>query len=147
MTDLTPRDYFGRELYVGDSVVFSPTESADLIEGVIERIENLKDEKYLVIITEEPYNNIVVWRRNFNRVIKKFVPKQKQEEAKNGPLLLCVYTMYDKFVEYKDASCEVKEITDKLFLCVYNNSDNSILAVWNMDSIYGYSFEEDWHET
>lgn len=146
MANLTPKDYFGNELYVGDTVVFSPIESADLIEGIIERIENLKDETYLVIITEESYNNIVVWRRDFNRVIKKFNTKQKQEK-KNNSLLLCVYTMYDKFVEYRDASCEVKEFKDKLFLCVYNNSDNSILAVWNMDSIYGYSFEEDWHET
>lgn len=146
MTNLAPKDYFGRELYVGDSVVFSPTESTDLIEGIIERIENLKDETYLVIITEESYNNIVVWRRDFNRVIKKFNAKQEQEN-KNNSLLLCVYTMYDKFVEYKNANCEVKEFKDKLFLCVYSNSDNSILALWNMDSIYGYSFEEDWHET
>ena len=146
MANLTPRDYFGRELYVGDTIVFSPIESTDLIKGVIERIENLKDETYLVIITEESYNNIVVWRRDFNRVIKKFNTKQEQEN-KNNSLLLCVYTMYDKFVEYKDASCEVKEIKDKLFLCVYSNSDNSILAVWNMDSIYGYSFEEDSNET
>ena len=147
MINLAPKDYFGRELCVGDTVVFSLIESTDLIEGVIERIENLEDETYLVIITEEPYNNIVVWRRDFNRVIKKFVPKQKQENIKNTSSLLCVYTMYDKFVKYKNASCEVKELKDKLFLCVYSNSDNSILALWNMDSIYGYSFEEGWHET
>lgn len=143
MMNSTPKDYFGREICVGDTVVFSPTESTDLIEGVVERIETLKDEVYLVIITEEPYNNIVVWRRDFNRVIKKFISKQKQENRKNNSLLLRVYTMYDKFVEYKDASCEIKELKDKLFLRVYSNSDNSFLALWNIDSIYGYSFEED----
>lgn len=45
MANLTPKDYFGNELYVEDSVVFSPTESTDLIEGIIERIENLKFEE------------------------------------------------------------------------------------------------------
>lgn len=147
MTNLAPEDYLGNELYVGDSVVFSPIESTDLIEGTIEKIEETEDGKYLVITTEKPYGNVHVWGRDFNRVIKKFNTKQKQKNTKNNSLLLCVYTMYDKFVEYRDASCEVKEFKDKLFLCVYNNSDNSILAVWNMDSIYGYSFEEDWHET
>lgn len=143
MANLTPKDYFGNELYVGDTVVFSPIESADLIEGIIEKIEDTEDEEHLVIETEKPYGNVYVWGRYFNRVIKKLNTKQKQEKVKNTSSLLRVYTMYDKFVEYKDASCEVKELKDKLFLYVYSNSDNSLLALWNMDSIYGYSFEED----
>lgn len=147
MTNLAPKDYFGRELCVGDTVVFSPIESADLIEGIIEKIEDTEDEEHLVITTENPYNNMYVWRRDFNRIIKKFVHKQKQKNEKDSSLPLHVYTMYDKFVEYRDASCEVKEFKDKLFLCVYSNFDNSILALWNMDSIYGYSFEEDSNET
>lgn len=147
MLNLAPKDYFGRELRIGDTVVFSPIESADLIEGFVEKIEETEDEKYLVITTEKPYGNAYVWERDFNRVIKKFNTKQKQVNTKNNSLLLCVYTMYDKFVEYKDASCEVKEFKDKLFLYVYSNSDNSILALWNMDSIYGYSFKEDSNET
>ena len=146
MTNLAPRDYFGRELCVGDTVVFSPIESADLIEGIIKEIDT-EDEKLLVIETEKPYGNVYVWGRYSNRVIKKLNTKQKQEKVKNTSSLLRVYTMYDKFVEYKDASCEVKEFKDKLFLCVYSNFDNSILALWNMDSIYGYSFEEDSNET
>lgn len=147
MMNSTPKDYFGNELYVGDTVVFSPIESMDLIEGTIEKIEETENEQYLIIETERPYNNVIIWRRGFDRVIKKFKPKQKQEDTKDNSLLLCVYTMYDKFVEYKNASCEVKEFKDKLFLYVYNISDNSILALWNMDSIYGYSFEENYNET
>lgn len=145
MTNWAPKDYFGNELYVGDTVVFSPIPSTDLIEGTVEKIEGTKDEQYLEIETKKPYNNIVIWQRDFNRVIKKFKSKQKQESTKNNSLLLCVYTACDKFVEYRNADCEVKEFENKLFLYVYNNSDNSLLALWNMDSIYGYSFEEDWH--
>lgn len=147
MMNSTPKDYFGNELYVGDTVVFSPIESVDLIEGIIKRIEETINGDYLIIATQKPYGNVSVWGRDFNRIIKKFESKQEQKNTRSDSLFLRVYTMYDKFVEYKDASCEVKELKDKLFLYVYNNFDNSILALWNMDSIYGYSFEENYNET
>lgn len=140
----TPKDYFGNELCVGDTVVFSPDNSTDLIEGAIEEIEYKENGAYLTIVSEKSYGNIFVWERNFNRVIKKFNTKQKQENTKNNLLFIRIYTAYDnKFIEYKDANCKIKKFGDKLFLCVYSNSDNSILALWNMDSIYGFSFEED----
>lgn len=140
------KDYLGNELQVGDEVIFVWPDCT-FQEGRIEKIEDTEDEEYLVITTENPYNNMFVWRRGFNHIIKKLAPKQKQKNEKNSSLPLHVYTMYDKFVEYRDASCEVKEFKDKLFLYVYSNSDNSVLALWNMDSIYGYSFEEKCYET
>lgn len=150
MADLTPKDYLGNELHVGDRVFFNTLNSTSLWEGEIQRISIENDDFFVTIVCRNSYSEMVNWIRKTNEVIKRTEnnSKSEQKESKNTPLSLRIYNMYENlFIEYRNANCEVKEFKDKLFLYVYSNSDNSILALWNMDSIYGFSFEENYNET
>lgn len=147
MADLTPKDYFGNELYIGDTVVFSPDNSTDLIEGAIKEIEYKENGTYLTIVSEKSYANIFVWERNFNRVIKKFELKQEQKST-NESLdntnqefkVLRIVTKYENCYDFNNVTCALEKLWDKETIMLRRTEDNSFVGRWFLEDICGYFY-------